>query len=83
MSNENELMGVNGMGQLSNDPAMHPFGVIPDGSIPDAGSNLTDEQAEQLSRNNSMKRLSTGEAWLGQSQVVQAGIVLSRAMAEL
>jgi hypothetical protein len=67
MSNENDLMGVNGMGGLSNDPAMHPFGVIPDGSIPDAGSNLTDEQAEQPSRNNSIKRLSTGGGRDGRS----------------
>jgi hypothetical protein len=67
MSNENDLMGVNGMGGLSNDPAMHPFGVIADGSIPDAGSNLTNEQAEQLSRNNSMKRLSTGGGRDGRS----------------
>lgn len=67
ISNENELMGVNGMGQLSNDPAMHPFGVIPDGTVPDAGSNMTDEQAEQLSRNNSMKRLSAGGGRDGRS----------------
>ena len=54
MSNENELMGSNGMGSMS-DPALHPFGVIPDGSIADAGSNMTDEQAAHA---NSMKRLS-------------------------
>ncbi|KAH8659121.1 fungal-specific transcription factor domain-containing protein [Tricladium varicosporioides] len=60
MGNENDLMGVNGMNSLGNDPAMHPFGVIPDGSVPDAGSNMTDAQAEQLSRSNSMKRLSAG-----------------------
>jgi hypothetical protein len=54
MSNENEMMGSNGMGSM-NDPALHPFGVIPDGSIPDAGSNMTDEQAAQA---NNLKRLS-------------------------
>jgi hypothetical protein len=42
MSNENDLIGVNGMGNV--------FGVIPDGNILDTGSNLTDEQAKQLSR---------------------------------
>jgi hypothetical protein len=47
-------MGSNGMSNL-NDPALHPFGVIPDGSVPDAGSNMTDEQAAQA---NNMKRLS-------------------------
>ncbi|CZR62443.1 related to regulatory protein amdA [Phialocephala subalpina] len=58
MSNENDLMGANGMaGQPSGIPL---FGVIPDGSVPDAGSNLTDEQAEQLSRSNSMKQLNMG-----------------------
>lgn len=56
MSNENDLMGVNGMGGNG----VPLFGVIPDGSVPDAGSNLTDEQAEQLSRSNSLKRLSAG-----------------------
>lgn len=54
MSNENELMGSNGMANLT-DPALHPFGVIPDGSVPDAGSNMTDEQAALA---NNMKRLS-------------------------
>jgi hypothetical protein len=48
------MMGSNGMGSM-NDPALHPFGVIPDGSIPDAGSNMTDEQAAQAN----LKRLST------------------------
>jgi hypothetical protein len=53
------MMGVNGLSSL-NDPSMHPFGVIPDGSIPDAASNMTDEQAsQQLSRSNSLKRFST------------------------
>jgi hypothetical protein len=58
MSNENDMMNVNGMNMT--DPALQPFGVIPDGSVPDAGSNMTDEQAaqEQLSRSNSMKRYS-------------------------
>lgn len=57
MSNENDLMGVNGG---MNNNGIPLFGVVPDGSIPDAGSNLTDEQAEQLSRSNSLKRLSAG-----------------------
>jgi hypothetical protein len=60
MSNENDMMAVNGMNTM--DPALqvHPFGVIPDGSIPGAGSNMTDDQAaqEQLQRSNSMKRYS-------------------------
>jgi hypothetical protein len=59
MSNENDLIGVNGMANV--------FGVIPDGSIPEAGSNLTDEQAEQLSRSNSLKRLSAGGGRDGRS----------------
>ena len=54
LSNESELMNSNGMGGMS-DPSLHPFGVIPDGSIPDAASHMTDEQAAQA---NSMKRLS-------------------------
>jgi len=59
LSNEHDMMGVNGLSSL-NDPSMHPFGVIPDGSIPDAASNMTDEQAsQQLSRSNSLKRFST------------------------
>jgi hypothetical protein len=66
MSNENEMMGSNGMNNLT-DPALHPFGVIPDGSMPDASSSLTDEQAEQLSRSNSLKRLSTGGGRDGRS----------------
>src|ERR1700748_2327933 len=45
ISNENDLMGVNGMNSMNgmNDPALNPFGVIPDGSVPDTGSNMTDE----------------------------------------
>jgi hypothetical protein len=42
MSNDNDLIGVNGMANV--------FGVIPDGSIPRTGSNLTHEQAKQLLR---------------------------------
>jgi len=70
MSSNNDLMGVNGMNNngmgnngmnnMGQDPNIHPFGVISDGSVPDASSNLTDEQAEQLSRSNSLKRLSAG-----------------------
>ncbi len=63
MSNENDLMNANnnGMGNGGNGQSSLPlFGVIPDGSVPDAGSNLTDEQAQQLSRSNSMKRLGDG-----------------------
>lgn len=60
MSNENDLMGANGMNSMTDPALQHPFGVIPDGSVPDAGSNLTGEQAEELSRANSLKRLSIG-----------------------
>ena len=59
MPNENDMMGANGMGGLT-DPALHPFGVITEGNIPDTGSSLTDEQVDQLSRSNSLKRLGTG-----------------------
>lgn len=53
MSSENDMMSMNGMNNgginnLNSDSALHPFGVIPDGSVPDAGSHLTNEQAEQL-----------------------------------
>jgi hypothetical protein len=47
MPNENDLMGINGMNNM-NDPGMHPYGAIPDGSVPDAGANMTDEQAKRL-----------------------------------
>lgn len=59
---ENLMNNMNGMNGMPNDGAMHPFGISPDGRIPDAGSNLTDEQAAQdhLSRSNSLKRLSSG-----------------------
>lgn len=65
MGNENDIMGVNGMnnngmGNMGQDPSLHPFGVIPDGSVPDAGSNLTDEQAGQLARSNGMKNMGGG-----------------------
>ncbi|KAH6716773.1 fungal-specific transcription factor domain-containing protein [Leptodontidium sp. MPI-SDFR-AT-0119] len=46
MSNDNELMGVNGMNGGSLGPNL--FGISPDGTVPDAGSNMTDEQSEQL-----------------------------------
>lgn len=75
MSNDDMMnpngMNPNGMIQNGMQNGMNPngmngnngiplFGVVPDGSMPDAGSNLTDEQAEQLSRSNSLKRLSAG-----------------------
>jgi hypothetical protein len=44
MSNDPQMMGMNGMGNMGD----LPFGVIPDGSVPDAGSNMTDEQAAQV-----------------------------------
>jgi len=49
---ENGMMNMNGMNMT--DPALQPFGVIADGSVPDANSNLTDEQAaqEQMSRSD-------------------------------
>ena len=74
MPNENDLMGV-GMNGLSTDPALHPFGVIPDGSVPDAGSNMTDEQAtqQQMSQANNMKRLGTGGGRDGRSMVGPGG----------
>jgi hypothetical protein len=54
MSNENDLMGVNGMSNV--------FGVVPNGELPDAASGLTDQQAQDaLSRSNSLKRLSAGD----------------------
>lgn len=39
-------MGVNGMNGGSLGPNL--FGISPDGTVPDAGSNMTDEQSEQL-----------------------------------
>ncbi|RDL33655.1 C2H2 and C2HC zinc finger [Venustampulla echinocandica] len=59
--NDNDLMGMNGMSNMGHDPALHPFAVIPDGGVPDPGSNLTDEQAGQLNRTNSLKPLGNGE----------------------
>lgn len=58
MSNENDMMNVNGMNMT--DPALQSFGVIPDGSVHD-NANMTDEQAAQqhLSRSSSMNRYST------------------------
>ncbi|CZT03779.1 hypothetical protein WAI453_009041 [Rhynchosporium graminicola] len=46
MGNENELMGVNGMNSGPLGPNL--FGISADGTVPDAGSNMTDEQSEQL-----------------------------------
>ncbi|TVY49455.1 Respiration factor [Lachnellula occidentalis] len=63
MSSENDIMGSNGMNSLA-DPALHPFGVIADGSVPDAGSNLTNEQAEQI-RNGSTVGGSNGRSLSG------------------
>ncbi|KAM3085175.1 hypothetical protein ACMFMG_003604 [Clarireedia jacksonii] len=48
-----------GMNGLPNGQGMHPFGVIPDGSIPGGGSNMTDEQATQAS--NDIKHLNNGD----------------------
>jgi hypothetical protein len=55
MSNENDLMGVNGMATV--------FGVDPGGEMPDAASGLTNHQVQeqQLSRSNSTARLSVGD----------------------
>jgi hypothetical protein len=58
----NGLQGMNngmnnGMNSLTNESTL-PFGVDPNGNIPDTGSNMTDEQAEQLQRNELSKRLS-------------------------
>jgi Fungal specific transcription factor domain len=62
MSNESELMGVNGMSNV--------FGVVPNGDLPDAGSGLTDQQAQDvLSRSNSLKRLSAGDGRDGRGMV--------------
>ncbi|RAL64293.1 hypothetical protein DID88_002185 [Monilinia fructigena] len=56
MASESDLMaGMNGMNGMPNDGSMHPFGVVPDGSIADAGSNLTDDQASKAS--NDLQRL--------------------------
>jgi hypothetical protein len=56
------MNNINGMNGMPNDGGIVPFGISPDGRIPDSGSNLTDEQANQnhLSRSNSLKRLSNG-----------------------
>ncbi|RDW92100.1 hypothetical protein BP5796_01494 [Coleophoma crateriformis] len=64
LNEDNGLMpNMNGMNNMSNDAMQHPFGIIPDGRIPDAGSSMTDAEANAaLSRTNSMKRLSTGGA---------------------
>jgi hypothetical protein len=49
---------MNGMNGLPTDPSLHPFGMIPDGRIPDTASNMTDEQVNQdhLSRSNNIKK---------------------------
>jgi Fungal specific transcription factor domain len=59
MSNENDIIGVNGMSNV--------FGVVPDGRIADAASGLTDEQAEALQQSNNLKRLSAGGGRDGRS----------------
>jgi Fungal specific transcription factor domain len=65
-ASDGDLMrNINGMSNLSSDPIVHPFGVIPDildRRDPNATASLTDEQAAQdhLSRSNSLKRMSTG-----------------------
>ena len=69
MPNENDMMSANGMSGLT-DPGMHPFGVIPDGSMPDGSSSLTDEQVDQLSRSNSLKRLGAGGGRDGRGMAV-------------
>lgn len=71
MSSENDIMNGNGMNGLA-DPALHPFGVIPDGSLPDAGSNLTNEQAEQI-RNGSNVGGSNGRNMNGPGGSNRAG----------
>ena len=70
MSNENDMMAANGMGGMT-DPGMHPFGVIPDGSMNDTG--LTEEQVDQLSRSNSLKRLGNGTGRDGRNMAVPQG----------
>ncbi|TAQ91232.1 hypothetical protein B7494_g416 [Chlorociboria aeruginascens] len=60
LSNESNLMGVNDMNSMPTGTALHPFGVGPEGSIPDAGSNMTDEQAPQDHLSRPLKRHSTG-----------------------
>jgi hypothetical protein len=55
MPNENDTMGTNGMGGLT-DPALYPFSMITEGNTPGYDSSLTDEQVDQLSRTNSLKR---------------------------
>lgn len=66
--NDTDLMAMNGMGAMGHDPAaLHPFGVIADGSVPGAGANLTDEQAGQLTRANSLKPMGNGDGGDGRS----------------
>lgn len=56
ISGESDL--VNGMA-LAGGPGL--FGISPDGTVPDAGSNMTEEQAQQLRQQaNNLKRLSAG-----------------------
>lgn len=62
MSNGNGMMNTNGMGGGLGgmpDPAMHPFNVMSEAGLPDPTSGLTEEQVDQLSRSNSLKRLET------------------------
>ncbi|KAG9230787.1 fungal-specific transcription factor domain-containing protein [Amylocarpus encephaloides] len=60
MGAEGDMMGVNGLNHMGQPQALHPFGVIPDGGVPDAGPNLTEEQAEKLSRSDSLQRMGAG-----------------------
>ena len=47
------------MGTCSHVPGL-PYGVDPNGNMPDNGANLTSEQVEQLQRSDHLKRLSIG-----------------------
>lgn len=62
LNDQNGMMpNMNGMNNMQNDAMQHPFGIIPDGRINDANSNMTEAEANAaLSRTNSMKRLSNG-----------------------
>jgi hypothetical protein len=64
MGNENDMMGGNGMHMQDPQLQHSSFGVIPDGSIPDGGSNMSDEQQiqQQLSqsRNSGLHQLNNG-----------------------
>lgn len=57
-SNDDHMNNLNGMSNLSNAPG--PFGIVADGRIPDAVSNMTDEQVAEQGRAGGSKRLSNG-----------------------